>query len=75
MKTTRIRKEVLGLLGVALLMLLTVAEVNAQSSKLRQADKDYENYAYVEAIKVYEQLALKGYRSIEMFQRLGDGYY
>lgn len=61
--------------SIAILCMLLAVSVEAQNSKLKQADKDYENYAYVEANKVYESLAMKGYRSVEMFQRLGDGYY
>lgn len=74
MKTVlyQLRKTVIG---AGVLSMLVVAGASAQSSKLKQADKDYENYAYVEANKIYEQLAMKGYRSLEMFQRLGDGYY
>ena len=47
----------------------------AQQSKINAADKKYDNYAYVDAIKVYEKVANKGYKSEDMFKKLGNAYY
>ena len=47
----------------------------AQKTKIALADKKYENYAYIDAIKTYEKVAKKGYKSEEMFQKLGNSYY
>lgn len=44
-------------------------------NKLEKADKNYENYAYIDAIKIYERVAEKGYKSKELFQKLGNSYY
>lgn len=44
-------------------------------SSITKADKDYEKFAYVDAIKTYERIADKGYKSVEMFQKLGNSYY
>ena len=49
--------------------------VNAQKIKAAKADKDFEKFAYVDAIKTYERLFDKGYKSQEMLQNLGDAYY
>ncbi|MCO6175390.1 OmpA family protein [Flavobacterium sp. NRK F10] len=49
--------------------------VNAQEVKLNRANKEYEKYAYVDAIKTYEKVADKGYKSVELFQKLGNAYY
>jgi outer membrane protein OmpA-like peptidoglycan-associated protein/tetratricopeptide (TPR) repeat protein len=51
--------------------------VNAfsQKGKLAEADKKYEQYAYIDAIEIYEQVAEKGYKSVELFQKLGNSYY
>ena len=47
----------------------------AQKSQLASADKKYDNFAYIDAIKTYERVAEKGYKSEDMFQKLGNSYY
>jgi outer membrane protein OmpA-like peptidoglycan-associated protein/tetratricopeptide (TPR) repeat protein len=47
----------------------------AQKAKVAYADKKYDSYAYVDAIKTYEEVAKKGYKDEKMFQRLGNAYY
>ena len=47
----------------------------AQKAKEAKANKEYEKYAYVDAIKTYERLFEKGYKSADMLQKLGDSYY
>lgn len=47
----------------------------AQNSQIAAADKQYEKFAYIDAIKTYERIAEKGYKSIDMFQKLGNSYY
>ena len=47
----------------------------AQKTKEAKADKLYDKYAYVDAIKTYERLYEKGYKSVDMLQKLGDSYY
>src|SRR6478609_6395122 len=47
----------------------------AQKAKVSSADKKYDNYAYVDAIKTYERIAEKGYQSADMFQKLGNAYF
>ena len=47
----------------------------AQQSKIDSGDKKYENYAYIDAIKTYEKVANKGYKSEDMFKKLGNAYY
>ncbi|MHC0447883.1 OmpA family protein [Flavobacterium sp. 3-218] len=48
---------------------------HAQQSKINAADKKYDSYAYVDAIKIYEKVADKGYKSEDMFKKLGNAYY
>ncbi|TDE05729.1 OmpA family protein [Flavobacterium sandaracinum] len=57
--------------------LLTAFSFNAhcQQGKVTAADKKYDNYAYIDAIKTYEKVAEKGYKSAEMFKKLGNSYY
>lgn len=47
----------------------------AQDSKLKSGDKKYDGYAYIDAIKTYERVADKGYKSEDLFKRLGNSYY
>ncbi|WP_264564040.1 OmpA family protein [Flavobacterium sp. N3904] len=47
----------------------------AQKAKVSNADKKYDSYAYIDAIKTYERVVDKGYKSAEMFEKLGNSYY
>lgn len=47
----------------------------SQQSKVNSADKKYDNYAYIDAIKTYERIAEKGYKSEDIFKKLGNSYY
>jgi outer membrane protein OmpA-like peptidoglycan-associated protein len=47
----------------------------AQKGAENRADKKYERFAYVDAIKTYERIAEKGYKSAELFERLGNAHY
>lgn len=47
----------------------------SQKVKEAKADKAYEKFAYVDAIKTYERLFEKGYKTPEMLQKLGNAYY
>lgn len=49
--------------------------IYSQKTKLAVADKKYDSYAYVDAIKTYERVAEKGYKSADMFKKLGNAYY
>ena len=46
-----------------------------QSTAEARGDKKYERYAYIDAIKTYERIAEKGYKSEDMFKKLGNSYY
>ena len=47
----------------------------AQKAQLAAADKKYDNFAYIDAIKTYERVAEKGYKDENMFRKLGNSYY
>jgi len=57
--------------------IISVFSINiySQKARLASADKKYDNYAYVDAIKTYERVADKGYKSVEIFKKLGNAYY
>ena len=47
----------------------------SQQMKVNAADKKYDGYAYIDAIKTYERVAKKGYKSEDLFKKLGNSYY
>ena len=47
----------------------------AQKNKLRKAQKQSDNLAYVDAREVYLKVVDKGYTSAQVFESLGDTYY
>lgn len=46
-----------------------------QEVKFKKANSNYENFQYEDAIVTYEKVAKKGYKSVELFSKLGDSYY
>ena len=48
---------------------------SAQSEKVFITDKVSDKYAYVDVMKTYERIAAKGYKSVDLFQKLGDSSY
>jgi outer membrane protein OmpA-like peptidoglycan-associated protein/tetratricopeptide (TPR) repeat protein len=65
------KKNTLYLLFFALITI----QISAQKVQIAKADKDFEQYDYVDAIKTYERIFEKGYKSADMLQKLGDAYY
>ena len=59
------------------IILITAFSLNvfSQKGKVIAADKKYEKYAYIDAIKTYEKVAEKGYKSEDLFKKLGNSYY
>lgn len=57
------------------ILLLVTAFSYSQDKSLLKADKKFKQEQYIDAIKIYEQLAKKGVASMELFQRLGDANY
>ena len=47
----------------------------AQKIKIDKVNENQKKYVYVDTLKTYERVAEKGYRSVEMFKKMGDGYY
>ncbi len=54
---------------------LLALTANAQPGAVKRADKKYERYAFIDAIETYERIAQKGYKSADLFQKLGNAYY
>jgi len=55
----------------------TLQVLNPKDLKIANPSIEYDTdkYAYIIAIKTYERVADKGYKSVDMFQKLGNYYY
>lgn len=60
---------------ITILVLFVATIVNAQKAQLATANKKFDNLAYVDAISIYENVAKKGFKSTDLFQKLGDANY
>jgi tetratricopeptide (TPR) repeat protein len=61
-----------------LLAIVSIASLNCFAQKkatISTADKIKVPFVYINVIKVYERVAEKGYKSIDMFKKIGDSYY
>lgn len=41
----------------------------------KKADKMFDHYAYIDALKTYERIVEKGYKSSGILKKIGDSYY
>lgn len=60
------------------LVLLTFAAVSSYAQvgkKEVRGNKEYDKYAYIDAIKTYERIYEKGYKSPDMLLKIGNAYY
>lgn len=69
------RKNLFKIGIVSMLLLCATATSLAQKGAVRKAEKDFNNLAYLDAIKIYENVAKKGYINTSLLQKLGDSYY
>ncbi|HIC32608.1 MAG TPA: flagellar motor protein MotB [Flavobacteriaceae bacterium] len=54
---------------------LSVFSLKAQEKVVEKANKEYNEYAFVDAREAYKQVAKDGYITTDLLQRLGDSYY
>ncbi|MGK4567273.1 tetratricopeptide repeat protein [Flavobacterium sp. 3HN19-14] len=47
----------------------------SQKGEVDRANKKYDDYSYIDAIAIYEKVARQGYKSVDLFERLGNAYY
>ena len=59
------------------LVIVCIASLSMFPQKVKEAkaDKSYDKFAYVDAIKTYERVVAKGYKSQDLLQKLGNAYY
>ena len=62
-------------LSFTVLFLCFFFKINAQTISEKYADKKYDDYAYADAIKAYEDIVNKGAKNEKILQRLGNSYY
>jgi outer membrane protein OmpA-like peptidoglycan-associated protein/tetratricopeptide (TPR) repeat protein len=60
---------------LAIIAITTFSGFAQTKGKESRGNKDYDKYAYVDAIKTYERLYERGYKSPDMLLNLGNSYY
>jgi outer membrane protein OmpA-like peptidoglycan-associated protein len=61
---------------LVLLFSFYALQLSAQvGSRDNKADKDYDRFAYIDAIKTYERMFERGYKSPDMLLKLANAYY
>lgn len=51
------------------------AQTNTTSRTSPNAERKYDKFAFIDSREVYEKMANKGFKSVEIFSKLGDTYY
>jgi len=60
------------------IVLLSIFSMNLyaqQKGRVNRAEKNYDKYAYINAINTYERIVEKGYTSPDILKKLGNSYY
>ncbi len=61
---------------ITFLIMAMIAMVgNAQVKQLIKANKKHNEYAYIDARKTFMKVLERGYKSQDLYQKLGDSYY
>ena len=50
-------------------------KIYSQNEQFYVTNKINDKYAYIDVLKTYERVAEKGYKSVDLFQKLGNSYY
>ena len=61
--------------SLLLIMLLFTGNTFSQKGKVAKANKNFDKYSYIDAREVYLKVVEDGYKSAEIYKRLGDTYY
>jgi len=56
-------------------ILFLVSSITSQNRRLAKAAVNFDNYAYIDAQHVYLKVAKRGYKSADLYKKLGDSYY
>lgn len=58
-----------------LVSLTCLNSYSQESKKESNGNKEYDKYAYIDAIKTYERIYNKGYKTPDMLLKIGNAYY
>ena len=61
--------------SLLLIMLLFTGNSFSQKGKVAKANKNFDKYSYIDAREIYLKVVEDGYKSAEIYKRLGDTYY
>jgi outer membrane protein OmpA-like peptidoglycan-associated protein/tetratricopeptide (TPR) repeat protein len=61
--------------SLLIIMLLFTGNAFSQKGKVAKANKSFDKYSYIDAREVYLTVVESGYKSAEIYKRLGDTYY
>ena len=50
-------------------------KIYSQNEQFYVTNKVNDKYAYIDVLLTYERVAEKGYKSVDLFQKLGNSYY
>lgn len=67
-------KKIIHLLILSFFVTLSQNGV-AQADRLKEADKKFDRYAFIDAQNIYLEVAEAGYKSANLFKKLGDSFY
>lgn len=67
--------RLISLASIVVTMLLLSNNSFSQINALNRAEKSNEQFAYIKTIQILEKVAEKGYKSVDLFEKLGDAYY
>lgn len=62
-------------INLVVLLCIVSTSLFSQNGKIRQADKMFDEYSFVDARKVYLEVAEKGFESSDLFKKIADSYY
>jgi outer membrane protein OmpA-like peptidoglycan-associated protein/Tol biopolymer transport system component len=57
------------------IMVMVFSLCFSQKGKIRRASSDYDKFAYIKTSEILLEVAINGYESIDLFQKLGNSYY
>ena len=61
--------------SLLIILLLFTGNSFSQKGKVAKANKNFDKYSYIDAREVYLKVVEDGYKSAEIYKRLGDTYY
>lgn len=69
------KKNIINIIFTSCILLFFGLQSYAQRTKEKKADNEFDQYAYVDAIKIYEKIAQNGYMNTSILKKLADAYY